>query len=201
MKKILVLLLLTCIAKSYCCDCAGKPSVEVNWKNVPEVFRGKVVKVDSLYGNNGTMTYAFTVKILQTFKNEFFKDREYRTILSQDSAACDFIFSVGKEYLIYAGMESQTLHCSICSRTMPMEQVDRFEIQKLEKLYKAYREETKRTLVVSYYTALTGEIEVTKGVYEDKIKEKNLVIYSLWAFAAILIIIILVISRIKIKGK
>ncbi|MGE6356675.1 hypothetical protein ACQKCJ_22615 [Flavobacterium sp. NPDC079362] len=103
MKQFFLVLVLGLItSNAYCCDCAEKPSTEKNWEIANQVFIGKVVKVDSLlYGTYGEKVYSFTFKIKKTFKEDVYPNREYRTILYVDTAACDFVFSTGHEYLIY----------------------------------------------------------------------------------------------------
>ena len=130
------LLLIFSTSKSNACSCSTKPTVKVNWEGANEIFNGKIIKVDSiLFGNNGAKVYSYTVKILKSFKKDFYIDREFRTILGQDGSNCDYMFEVDKEYLIYAKEDNQTLSCSICSRTNLFEDVEKDEIQTLQKLY------------------------------------------------------------------
>src|SRR5437868_6494534 len=97
MNRILIFIFLFFATNAYPCDCAEKPSIEVNWENANEVFKGKIIKVDSLlYGNNGVKIHTYTVEILKSFKQDFFKGREFRTILSRDGGSSDFMFEVGK---------------------------------------------------------------------------------------------------------
>lgn len=203
MRKVLVLLFLVfAVADGYSCSCAGIPPVKESWEAAGEVFRGKIIRADTLlYGNYGAQIYSYTVEILKSYKEEFYKGRELRTILSLDSAACDYMFEVGEEYLIYAGQDSQTLRCSLCSRTKPFEIVKESEIKLLEKLNKEYHANSNgvKTMKIGFYPV--DEVDLIKASYAEQLKQKELLIYTLSAFIVVLIVLAFVIARIKIAGK
>ena len=202
MNKIIILIIfLFCGFKSYSCDCSGLPTVAKNWESANDVFTGEIIKVDSLlYGNNGAKIYSFTVKILKPYKSEIFQGRELRTIISQSSSSCDFLFQVGKVYLIYAKAESQTLACSICSRTNKLENIEKEEIQTLEKLYSKYQSDTTAVRIIKLESNTEYQIGLIKNSYEDKLKIKEQIIFGLLVPITLLIIIIIVIVLQKRKN-
>jgi hypothetical protein len=197
MKKIMLLfLLLFSISKNYSCECSEKPSIKKNWKSSDEVFIGKIMNVDTmLYGNNGAKIYSYIVRINKSFKEEFFKTREYRTIISQDEAGCDFMFEIGKEYLIYAKTDNQTLACSICSRTNFIENIEKEELKELEVLQKEYFANSNDLRILKVENNLSYQIGLVKNSFEEKTKKKNLIIYGL------LVLIIFLISFILMTRK
>jgi len=202
MNKLIVLIIfLFCGFKSYPCDCSGVPTVTKNWESASDVFKGEIIKVDSLlYGNNGAKIYSFTVKILKPYKLEVFQGRELRTIISQSSSSCDFLFQVGKVYLIYAKEESQTLACSICSRTTKLENVEKEEIETLEKLYSKYQSDTTGVRIIKLESNTEYQIGLVKNSFEDKLKIKEQIIFGLLVLISLLIIIIIVITLQKRKN-
>ncbi len=170
-KKILLFLfLIFSISKSYSCSCSTRPSVKVNWESANEIFNGKIVKVDSiLFGNNGAKVYSYTVKILKSFKRDFYKDREFRTILSQDSSSCDYMFKIGEEYLIYAKEDNKTLSCSICSRTNLFQNIDKDEIETLEELYELHKSNMVNVRFEKFENNTNYQIGLVKNGYDEKI--------------------------------
>ncbi|UQD56773.1 hypothetical protein [Flavobacterium sp. K5-23] len=197
MNKLLILILfLFTSLKSYSCDCSGFPNVSKNWESANEVFTGEIIKVDSLlYGNNGAKIYSFTVKILKSYKSEIYKGRELRTILSQSSASCDFMFQLGKVYLIYAKRESQTLACSICSRTNILKNVEKEEIQTLEKLHEQYKSEISGVRSIKLENNISYQIGLVKNSFEEKVKSKDQIIYILLGLIILLIIIAIILTK------
>jgi hypothetical protein len=186
------------VHKGYSCSCVEKPSVKVNWERANEVFTGKIVKIDTLlYGNNGAKIHSYTVVILKSFKQDLYKGRQFRTILSQDEASCDFMFELGKEYLIYAKTESQTLACSICSRTNILKNIESTEIQKLEKLYQVYKSDTSGFTTIRLENNTTYQIGLVKNSFDQKIKSQNLIIYVLSGIIFLLIIVMYMIRKRK----
>jgi hypothetical protein len=202
MNKFIVLIIFLFFGfKSYPCDCSGVPTVAKNWESASDVFKGEILKVDSLlYGNNGAKIYSFTVKILKPYKLEVFQGRELRTIISQSSSSCDFLFQVGKVYLIYAKEESQTLACSICSRTTKLENVKKEEIETLEKLYSKYQSDTTGVRIIKLESNTEYQIGLVKNSFEDKLKIKEQIIFGLLVLISLFIIIIIVITLQKRKN-
>lgn len=190
MKKILLFLfLIFTIQEGYSCSCAPRPSVKYNWKNANEVFTGKIIKIDSsLYGTNGSKIYSYTVRILESFKEDFHKGRELRTFISQDEASCDFMFQAGKEYLIYAKRESHSLVTSICSRTSLLKNIESAEIEALKKLYQIYAADTSGVRTMKMESNTSYQVGLVKNAFEEKIKSQNSIIYLLSAIIAFLVI-------------
>ena len=191
MKKNLIILLLFIGLKSYSCECAGIASLNKNWEIADEIFTGEIIKVDSLLnGNNGAKIYSFTCKILKSYKSEIYPERELRTILSQSSASCDFMFQVGKIYLIYAKEESQTLVCSICSRTKILASVEKEELQTLEKLYREYKSDTSGVRIRTFQNNISYQIGLVENANQEKLKSKEKTIFILLTLVTILLVII-----------
>jgi hypothetical protein len=191
MNKLLVILLLFISLKSYCCSCAGVPAITKNWENANEIFTGEIIKVDTLlYGNNGGKIYSYTCRILKSYKSEIYPGRELRTILSQSSASCDFMFQVGKTYLVYAKAESKTLACSICSRTNILENVEKEELQTLEKLYQEYKSDTSGVRMIKFENNISYQIGLIKNTYQEKLKSKEETINILLSLIIVLIILV-----------
>jgi len=194
-KLIIGIIFLFCGVKSYSCECSERGTISKNWEGASEVFTGKIIKVDSLlYGNNGAKIYSFTVKIIKSYKSEFFLGRELRTVISQSSASCDYMFSLGEVYLIYAKEESQTLACSICSRTNRLKNVEKEEIQTLEKLYSKYLSDNSEVRTMRLENNIQYQIGLVKNSLEEKLKMKEKIIYGLLSLNILLVIIIIIIA-------
>lgn len=193
MNKLLVLLLLFISLKSYSCSCAGVPAINKNWDSANEIFIGEITKVDTLlYGNNGEKIYSYTCRILKSFKSEIYPTREFRTILSQSSASCDFMFQIGKTYLIYAKEESQTLACSICSRTNLLENVEKEELQTLEELYQEYKSDINGVRTIKFENNISYQIGLVENAYQEKLKSKEKTIYILLSLITVLIVLVVI---------
>jgi len=193
MKKLLIIFLLFINLKGYSCSCAGIPSINKNWESADEIFTGEIIKVDSLlYGNNGVKIYSFTCKVLKSYKSEIYPGREFRTILGQSSVSCDFMFQLGKVYLIYAKEESQTLACSICSRTNILENVEKEELKTLENLYKEYKSDTSGVRIKKFENNISYQIGLVESAHQEKLKSKEKTIYILISLIAVLLIFIMI---------
>ncbi|WP_298137541.1 hypothetical protein [Flavobacterium sp.] len=193
MYKFLIILFLFAGLKSYSCDCVGIPTINKNWESADEIFTGEIIKVDSLlYGNNGAKIYSFTCKVLRSYKSEIYPERELRTILSQSSASCDFMFQLHKLYLIYAKEESQTLACSICSRTNILENVGNEELENLEKLYAEFKSDTSGVRIRKFENNISYQIGLVENAYQEKLKSKEKIIYILSGLIAGLLIVVVV---------
>lgn len=197
MKKLLFLVLLFfTISKSYCCSCATKPSVKMDWENANEVFIGKIIKVDSMhFGNNGAKIYSYTVEVVKSFKQEFHETRTLRTIISQDSASCDFMFEVGEDYLIYAKSDSRTLATSLCSRTNIIKFIEESEFQELEKLYKEYASDTNEMREMGDNNSY--QVELVKKEVEKRLDNQRLIIYGLSGIIVLLLVMVLIMRKRK----
>ena len=193
-RKLFVLLfLLVTSLNGYCCDCAELPTIKKNWETASQVFEGKIIKIDSLlYGNYGERTYSFTVKILKSYKSDFFTPSSpFRTILAQCGGSCDYRFIVGKTYLIYAKEESTTLTCSLCSRTNPLNKVEKKEIQTLESLGKEDLSKVNKIKIIKFENNTAYQIGLVKNGFEEKIKSNERIIYILSALIILLILLII----------
>lgn len=195
MNKRLLILLLFISLKTYSCSCDVIPPINKNWESADEIFTGEIIKVDSLlYGNNGAKIYAFTCKVLKSYKSEIYPGREFRTVLGQSSASCDFIFQVGKVYLIYAKEESQTLACSICSRTNLLEKVEKEELETLKKLYEEYKSDTSGVRIIKLGNNISYQIGLVESAYQEKVKSAKKIIYILLGLEGVLVLIIFIMS-------
>ena len=191
MKKLLIILLLFTGFQSYSCDCVGQPSIKKNWDGADEIFTGEITKVDTLlYGNNGAKIYSYTFRILKSYKSGIYSGRELGTILSQSYASCDFMFQLGKTYLIYAKAESQTLSCSICSRTNMLENVEKEELETLEKLYEDHKSDKSGVRIRKLENNISYQIGLVENIHQEKLKSKEKIIYILSGVISILVIII-----------
>ena len=202
MKKIFLLLFLSLITSNgYCCECSGKPSVEKNWELADQIFVGKVVKVDStLYSEYGLKIYSFTVKIKQSFKEEIYPNQYYRTILYEDTGACDFIFDVGEEYLIYAKGNNKVLNCSLCSRTDLLKNISKDQINKLNQLQKEYDRSLRNVTEAKIYkfrNNIEYQIDLVKDSFKEKMRRKDLIIYILSGISFLLLLILILVIRKK----
>jgi hypothetical protein len=199
MKKLLILIFLFSTGlKSYSCDCSERPSIKVSWESANEVFTGKIIKVDTLlYGNNGAKIHSYTIELIKSFKQDFYNDREFRTVLSQSGASCDFMFELGKVYLIYAKTESQTLACSICSRTNLIQNIGDDEIKTLQNLYKIYTSDTSGVRTIKLESNTSYQIDLVKNSFEEKLKSKDQIIYILSSGIILLIIMTIIIAKRK----
>jgi len=201
MKKLFILLFLIAFAaKSYSCDCSEKPSIKENWELANQVFIGKVIKVDSLlYGTYGEKVYSFTIKIKKSFKGEIFSGRDYRTILYVDTAACDFRFAIGYEYLIYAKGNDKMLHSSLCSRTALLSAVSEDEFTALSNLQKDDIRNRSEFKIIKLQNNTEYQIDLVKDSFKESLKRKNLTIYILLGLSFLLFLILIFVWRKKNK--
>ena len=159
-----------------------------------------IIKIDStLYGNNGSKIYSYTIQVLKSYKQEFHPISGLRTILSQDEAKCDFMFQIGKTYLIYAKTENNTLACSICSRTNLFENVAKNEIETLEKLYKKYNSDNSEIKAIRLENNILYQIGLVKNSFKEKLKSKDKTINILYGIVFSLVLLVLSLI-IKIKN-
>ena len=69
-------------------------------------------------------------------------------------------------YLIYAKKESQTLACSICSRTNRLKNVEKEEIQALEKLYSKCQSDNSKVRTIKLENNTDYQIGLAKNSFE-----------------------------------
>lgn len=194
MKQLYLLLFTSFITlNAYCCDCSEKPSIRKNWESANQVFIGNVMKVDSLlYGGYGEKVYSFTIKIKKSFKGDIYSGKDYRTILYVDTAACDFPFAIGGEYLIYAKQDNFVLHCSLCSRTNLLNNVSKEELSAIADLQKEDFKNRNQIRIIKFQNNTEYQIDLVKNSFEESLKRKNLIIYLLSGVVITLLLIILV---------
>lgn len=202
MKKVFLLVFLSLITSNgYCCECSEKPSIEKNWELADQIFIGKVVKIDStLYNVYGLKIYSFTINIKQSFKEEVYPNQYYRTILYEDTGACDFIFDVGQEYLVYAKGNDKVLHCSLCSRTDLLKNISKDEIYKLNQLQKEYHRNLQNiteTKIYKFRNNIEYQIDLVKDSFKETMERKNLIIYILSGISFLLLLILILVIRKK----
>lgn len=135
MKKVFLLLVILLSFNGFACKCTEKPSVKEDWKYSDEVFTAKIMGFDSShFSSTGDKIYLFNVKVMHFFKKSPFAfHEEMRTLYFRgNGGGCDFLFSVDKEYLIYASRNQGVISsASICSRTALLSDVKQAEIDEL----------------------------------------------------------------------
>ncbi|MBB4800645.1 hypothetical protein HNP37_000684 [Flavobacterium nitrogenifigens] len=194
-RKVLFILFLMLISSGvYCCDCSEKPSIKENWELASQVFIGKVIKIDSsLYSEYGQKMYSYTVKISKTYKDEVFKEQYFRTILGVNMGSCDYYFENGKEYLIYAKKDHNSLGCSICSRTNLLQNIQSDELKLLDELYRKSRKNRNGIQIIQFQNNIQYQIDLVKNSFEEKLKRKDMIIYVLSALNFILIFLLILV--------
>jgi hypothetical protein len=112
MRKILILFIVIplLINLTHSCSCLPQLSVEDEFKRVDEVFLGKVLQVQTVGIEKIVLFYVFN-----SWKGIWSKWVRIRTC--ENTGCCGFDFQTGFTYLVYAQIESQKLHVSVCSRT------------------------------------------------------------------------------------
>lgn len=195
-KKILFVLFLILISSEvYCCDCSEKPSIQENWKLSDQIFIGRVLKVDSLlYSEYGQKMYAFTIRISKIYKGQIFKQNKFKTILAVSAGSCDYYFNIGKEYLIYAKRDYNALGCSICSRTSLLKNIDKSELELLEKLYKK-SQRNNEIQFIKFQNDIEYQIALVKNSFEEDIKRKERIIYVLSGLCFLLFVLLFIILK------
>jgi DNA polymerase elongation subunit (family B) len=155
MKKVFLLIVTLLSLNGFSCTCIQKPPIKKAYEDAGEIIIGKVIRVDSTHFNYwGSRIYIYDIETLNSYKSKF---EEKNTIVSfistNDGAACDYTFLVGKTYLIYTANNffnsSKYLYeTSICSRTALLSKVDKREIEMLEKLQKDFKDTDSATITM-----------------------------------------------------
>ncbi|WP_162426136.1 hypothetical protein [Pontibacter pudoricolor] len=158
-------------SKSFACQCIGpSANIEENWKGSYQVFVGEVLESssDKLYLASGLNYTYYTIQVIESLKGNYHPKYRLRTFERISHGSCDYTFEVGKKYLIYAYSDNGNLSTNICSRTAPIEEVNKNEIEELRRLTKDYGEEKGAALIIEKSVA-----ERELGVAQVKIKELN----------------------------
>ncbi|MEM0543016.1 hypothetical protein WFZ85_10320 [Flavobacterium sp. j3] len=196
MKKIIVFILLILFVsnKSYGCSCSEKPSIKYNFSEADQIFIGKIIKIDgSNYDESGQKINFYTVEILESFKDDFYKltKRKFRTIVSSNVGSCDYNFILGKVYLIYANSSNDLLSCSMCSRTELIDRIKKSELEELKKLKIEAEKEENQIKIVAFKNKFEKEKDLMKGSFDKKSKDYEMIIYSLSGLLILLLILLL----------
>ncbi|GGK80494.1 hypothetical protein ACD591_09930 [Rufibacter glacialis] len=165
------------------CSCMNPPSVEENWRAAGQVFIGQVERVDTsshFYSSSGGRVTLFTVRVLESFKQEVYEGYPLRSFVSNGGAACDSYFRVGEKYLIYAYADSQwgMLRSSLCDRTGLLGHTEVSELEQLRKLM----QEAKGTEYVSLGGAAEYELSLLRasnGRLEEELRWGRIILATL----------------------
>jgi hypothetical protein len=117
--KILLAVLLLSIGsyEIWGCSCVPEKSVKKAFKAAATVFKGKVVEITKIEGESSIYRVKFNVDLSWKYLTE----KEVTIETSQQTSLCDYSFTVGEEYLVYAKFDSnKTFKVSVCSRTNPI---------------------------------------------------------------------------------
>ncbi len=142
--------------------------------------------------------YSFTITISNSYKQEIFGERKNRTILFADSGSCDFSFIIGEEYLIYAKSNGYTLNCSICSRTNLLSNIDEKELVTLENLRKNFLKNKQKIKIIRFQNNIQYQIDLVKNSFEEKLKTKDKIIYTLSGLSFLLFLILIIVKKKKL---
>jgi hypothetical protein len=173
MKKFISISLICLLfaSKTYACQCIGpSANIEENWKGAYQVFVGEVLELssDKLYLASGLNYTYYTIQVIEPLKGNYHPKYRLRTFERISHGSCDYTFEVGKKYLIYAYSDNGKLSTYICSRTAPIEEVSKNELEELKRLAKDYGKEMGATLIIEKSVA-----ERELGVAKAKIDELN----------------------------
>lgn len=144
----------------HACQCGNKKAVKDEWFAHEQVFVGKVVDIDSsIYNSNGIQVFCFKIQVLETFKEGFHDKYLYRSFCNPvHGGSCNYWFSKGEKYLIYANENAQMLTASTCSRTNLYNDVEFAEIANLKTLFESYNKKDEAQIIY----------ESTNDMIEDK---------------------------------
>jgi len=109
---------------SYACKCLDKPSVEQELKTSSAIFSGKVIEIKE-EKRNDTIVEKVLIEVNQTWKGP----AESQIILESLQSSCSFTFRKGKEYIVYATLNSEmndktALTTEVCDRTVLLENAE-----------------------------------------------------------------------------
>jgi hypothetical protein len=203
MKKFTFILIALLIVNlnSFACDCVRPSSdIELYWKHADEIFIGEVEEVTSneLYTKSGLNFTYYTVQIVESLKGHFVSKFRMRTFEKVGGGSCEYPFEMGKKYLIYADYSGHILKASICSRTAPLEEVDKSEIDTLKKLTEYYGKEYGYRIVAEK-SETELELELAKREIQELNSTKNWLIGLLCALALFFVLSIFMIIRRTVK--
>ena len=173
--------------RAFACDCEVPSSdIDLYWKNSDQIFIGEVVETSSnqLYTKYGLTFTFYTIQVVEPLKGDFHPKFEMRTFQKVSGGSCEFSFMAGKKYLIYADYSGHILEASMCSRTAPLEEVDRSEIEEIKRLTKYYGEDKRPTVFVEN-TDAEQKLEAANRRIEELSSINN------WLFGTSTVLVIL----------
>ena len=127
----LSLLLLTCIGVNfisppcaYACSCAPPPSPQVARDKATAVFVGKVLAMQAATGEivSSGDPEQITFQVTRVWKGPVYTQLVVTT--ARESATCGFPFELNEEYLVYTTGSEKALETSLCSRTLPLTELE-----------------------------------------------------------------------------
>lgn len=199
MKKYILISIFSLILfyKASACSCSDKPSIEDNWKYASQVFIGEVVAIDNsgnFYSASGQQVTTITIRIIETFKLDIYKNYNYRTFIYLGGGSCDSNFEIDKKYLIYAsgnGLNS-FLKASICSRTALLSRVDKNEILQLRKLYQDFKAKNKIPQLISDNEIESYELALSKSSNDKLARDKRILVIVVATLTTIIILTLII---------
>lgn len=185
--------------RAFACDCE-EPSfnIDLYWKNSDQIFIGEVVETFSnqLYTKYGLTFSFYTIQVVEPLKGDFHPKFRMRTFQKVSGGSCEFPFMPGKKYLIYADYSGHILEASACSRTAPLVEVDKSEIEEIKRLTKYYGDDKRPTVVVEK-TEAEEKLEAANRKIEELISTKNWLFGTSTALAILLSFSVFTIIRRK----
>ena len=141
---ILLIFIIPFYSISNACICGSKPNIIDSWEIASQVFIGEVIGIDTsdnFYSAQGVKEQLYTIRILESFKYDNYKGNNIRTFTNSGEGSCDYYFTVGYTYLIYAYTSNFAtfLSASECSRTGLLRNVGKRELEELEKLHNEFK--------------------------------------------------------------
>jgi hypothetical protein len=191
MNKFISILILTFVfshSRAFGCDCEIPSSdIEMYWKNSDQIFIGEVVETSSnkLYTKYGLTFTIYTIQIVEPLKGEFHPKFRMRTFQKVGGGSCEYPFKVGKKYLIYADYSGHILEASTCSRTAPLEEVNRSEVVEIKRLTRYYGEDKGPTVFVEK-TEVEQKLEKANKKIEELSNTKILLLGTSTILAVLL---------------
>ena len=101
----------------YACTCLPPPPVSVAVDEARAVFAGRIIDISTTADPTVDITAKFAVSRVWKGPTD---QRVIDVRTPSSSAACGLSFSVGDEWLIYAGMDERAYTASLCSRAKPL---------------------------------------------------------------------------------
>ena len=188
---------------SEACTCGSTPNIKDSWEIASQVFIGEVIGTDTsddIYFAQGVKVQLYTIRILESFKYDNYLGNNIRTFTNSGEGSCDYYFTVGNTYLIYAYTRNfdTFLSSSECSRTRPLKNISEKELEELVKLHSEFK----------FSKNYSGDmVSIQKShrdnglliVTNDRLnKEKRMIIIISSILFALLIIVIFILWKSKL---